>query len=130
MRENAELRIARVERSVYLQHPFRQASFLGKLLEILRVGIVIDREVALHRPQLMMLKARSHPLRPAVGAGHTGGPRAPSAEGHVYVVRVQVCNINPETAPSLRLVGLRLEAVLEFNRLKFNRLKSISRRFR
>lgn len=38
------------ERSVYLQHPFRQASFLRKLFEILRVGIVIDREVALHRP--------------------------------------------------------------------------------
>ena len=35
--------------SIYLQHPFRQASFLGKLLEILRIGIVIDREVALHR---------------------------------------------------------------------------------
>lgn len=34
----------------YLQHPFWQASFLGKLLEILRVRIVIDREVTLHRP--------------------------------------------------------------------------------
>lgn len=51
LRENAELQTARDRTvSIYLQHPFRQASFLGKLLEILRVGIVIDREVALHRP--------------------------------------------------------------------------------
>lgn len=37
-------------RSAYLQYPLRQASFLGKLLEILGVWIVVDREVALHRP--------------------------------------------------------------------------------
>lgn len=51
LRENAELANgASGTVSIYLQHPFRQASFLGKLLEILRVGIVIDRKVALHRP--------------------------------------------------------------------------------
>lgn len=86
-----------------LQHPFRQASFLGKLLEILRVGIVIDREVALHRPQLVMLKARSHPLRPAVGTGDAGGAGA-SAEGHVYVVRVQI----KTRGHSLEILGLPL----------------------
>jgi len=35
-----------------------------------------------------MFKARSHPLCPAVGAGHAGGSGASSTEGHVYVIRV------------------------------------------
>lgn len=93
--ERVSVKITKCALSFYLQHPFRQASFLGELLEVLRVGIVIDREIALHRPQLMMLETRPHPLR-TIGAGYTaGGPGASSTERHVYVVRVQVCNMNP-----------------------------------
>lgn len=73
-----------------LQHPFWQASFLRELLQILGVRIVIDREVTLHRPQLVVFKTRSHPFCSAVGTRYAGSSRAPPTEGHIYVVRVQI----------------------------------------
>lgn len=78
------------ESRAYLQHPFRQASFLRKLLQILRVRIVIDREVTLHRPQLVVFETRSHPFCSAVGTRYAGSSRPPPTERHIYVVRVQI----------------------------------------
>ena len=47
----------------YLKHPLRESRLLRQLLEVLRVGILIYSKIILHRPQLMVLEARSHPLR-------------------------------------------------------------------
>lgn len=48
----------------YLKHPLRKPRLLRQLLEVLRVRILIYSKIILHRPQLMVLEARSHPLRP------------------------------------------------------------------
>ena len=51
---------------------------------------MIDREVALHRPELVVLEAGAHALRATVGAGHAGRAWTAPAERHVDVVGVQV----------------------------------------
>ena len=47
----------------HLQHPLWQPRLLRELLQVFGVWIMIDGEVRLHRPQLMMLKGRTHALR-------------------------------------------------------------------
>jgi hypothetical protein len=48
----------------HLQHSLRQPRLLRKLLQVFGVRIVIDGEVRLHRPKLMVFERRTHALRP------------------------------------------------------------------
>ena len=48
----------------YLQYSFGESGFLRQLLQILRIWVLVDGEVCLHRPQLVMFERRAHSLRP------------------------------------------------------------------
>jgi hypothetical protein len=71
----------------HLEYPLGQSGLLRELLQILGVGIVVDREVGLHGAELVVFEGRPHPLRPLVGAVHPGSTWR-SSERHVQVVRI------------------------------------------
>lgn len=52
----------------YLQDPLGEAGLLGELLEVLGVWVVVDGEVGLHGPQLVVLEGRPHALGLLTGA--------------------------------------------------------------
>ena len=57
---------------------------MRQLFEILGVGILIDGEVGLHRPQLVMFERRPHPLGALLlGAAASAAPAAASAASAV-----------------------------------------------
>lgn len=52
----------------YLQDPLGEACLLGELLEVLGVWVVVDGEVGLHGPQLVVLEGCPHALGLLTGA--------------------------------------------------------------
>lgn len=61
----AKIYLQNIETSYYLQDPLGQSGLLAKLLQVLSVGVVVDREIRLHGAQLVVLEAGAH----ALGAG-------------------------------------------------------------
>lgn len=58
---------------------------MAELFEILRVGVVVDREVGLHGAQLVVLEASAH----ALGA-RRGSHSAAAAKPHLQILGVQI----------------------------------------
>lgn len=69
----------------YLQNTFRQSSLLAELLQIFSVRVVVDREVGLHCPQLVVLEARTHALSSGRGAQGTT-----ATETHLQIIGIQI----------------------------------------
>lgn len=51
-----------------LENPLGEAGLLGELLQVLGVWVVVDGEVGLHGPQLVVLEGRPHALGLLTGA--------------------------------------------------------------
>lgn len=69
----------------YLQHPLRQSRLLTKLLQVLGIRVMVDGEIGLHGPQLVMLEAGAHAF------GARCRPQATSAtETHLQVLSIQI----------------------------------------
>jgi len=60
--EQEEVHTGRRRCGAYLQNPLGEARLLGQLLQVLGVGVVVDGEVRLHGPQLVVLEGRPHAL--------------------------------------------------------------------
>ena len=56
--------MTRTTSRTHLQHPLWQPRLLCQLLQIFGVGILVDGEVRLHGPQLMVLERSPHPFCP------------------------------------------------------------------
>ena len=64
---------------------------MRELLQIFGVGVVVDGEVRLHGPQLVVLEGGAHPLGPRLaGQAARTGARATERRRHVQVVRIEI----------------------------------------
>lgn len=76
----------------YLENSFWKTRFLRELLQIFGVGVVVDGEVRLHGPQLVVLEGGAHPLGPRL-AGQAARTCAGTTKGrrHVQIVGIEIC---------------------------------------